>query len=428
MRVFRSLSHPNFRLHVIGQTISLMGTWMQRIAISWMVFDMTNSVFWLGFVSFVSLSPSLFLAPFIGSFVDRHGKYRLVFKTQIGLMIQTGLLATLVFFGKESVWLLAMMGFLQGVINTFDVVGRQSLLGFLVPDKRDLPNAIALNSTVFNSARMVGPAVGGMLLSFYGEFACFLINFLSFGPVLYCLSKMRVVERRELRSTESTWRGLVEGYQYLRRSSHISSLILILVCSSLLVIPYSSLLPAVARVLFDGDEAVFSWFESMAGLGAMLGAFSMARLGSGTNLRYRVMGSALLMGSGILLLAQSTVLGFALLYTMLVGFAMMVQNSSINTYIQTHAVPLYRARTMSYYVMAFQGVFPLGSLLIGSLAELLGIRQVLYLMGSAGVLLSVGYYTYLRFRIHRRLFGFRTRNKDRVWRRNASWFVRRLKR
>lgn len=379
---------------------------MQRIAISWMVYDITNSVFWLGFVSFVSLSPSLFLAPFIGSFVDRHTKYRLVYKTQVGLMIQSGILALVVFFGKETVALLATLGFVQGLISTLDVVGRQSLMGYLVPEKKDLSNAIALHSSVFNAARMVGPAVGGVLLSMYGEFTCFMVNFLSFVPVLFCLSRMKVVERRELRSTESTWRGLVNGYQYLRRSPHISSLIVIMVCSSLFMIPYSSLLPAVARVLFDGDEAVFSWFESMAGLGAMVGAFSMARLRSGANLRYRVMGSALLVGIGLLLLAQSSVLGFALGYIALVGFAMMVQNSSINTYIQTHAVPSYKARVMSYYVMAFQGVFPVGSLLIGALAETFGLRHVLYLMGGVGIAVALGYYVYLRTHIQRRLFSF----------------------
>lgn len=406
MNLFRSLKHPNFRLHITGQAISLIGTWMQRIAISWMVYDITNSVFWLGFVSFASLSPSLFLAPFVGSFVDRHTKYRLVYKTQIGLMVQAGILALVVFFEKETVALLTLLGFVQGVINTLDVVGRQSLMGYLVPDKKDLSNAIALHSSVFNAARMVGPAVGGFLLSMYGEFTCFLINFLSFIPVLYCLSKMNVVERKEFRSTESMWKGFVEGFHYLRRSPHISSLIIIMTCSSLLIIPYSSLLPAIARVLFEGDEAVFSWFESMAGLGAMIGAFSMARLRSGSNLRYRVMGTALMIGIGLLLLAQSSILGLALGYVMLISFAMMVQNSSINTYIQTHAMPAYKARVMSYYVMAFQGVFPVGSLLIGTLADTFGLRPVLQFMGIMGITIAVGYYVYLRLHIQRRLFNF----------------------
>lgn len=407
MQILRSLRYPNFRLHVTGQAISLMGTWMQRVAISWMVYEMTNSVFWLGFVSFVSLSPSLLLAPFIGSFIDRHRKYELVRKTQFGLMLQAGLLAVVVYFDLQSVWLLSLLGFFQGVVNAFDVLGRQSLMVFLVEDKKDLSNAIALNSSVFNAARMVGPAIGGVLLTQYGELFCFVLNFVSFGPVLWCLFLMNVKERRLPSTKESHFQGLVEGFDYLRRSPHIASLILVLACSSLFVIPYTSLLPAVARDLFNGDEATFSWFESAAGFGAMLGAVNMARLKTGENLRYRVMFSAFLMGVSLLLLAYSHYLISALVFTVFVSFGMMMQNSSINTYIQTHAVPSYRARAMSYYVMAFQGIFPIGSLLIGAIASEIGIKNTLYFMGSIGMIISLAFYGYLRLHIGRRLFKSR---------------------
>ncbi len=404
MQLFRSLAYPNFRLHVIGQAISLLGTWMQRIAISWLVYQLTNSVFWLGFVSFISLLPSLVLSPFIGAFVDRHKKYKLVFITQIGLMIQAGLLALLVYLKLESVLYLSILGFLQGVINAFDVLGRQSLLVSLVDDRKDLPNAIALNSSIFNAARMVGPAIGGVLLSTYGELACFTLNFISFIPVIFCLALMKVEERAIVIPNESSFEGLKHGFEYLVRSPHIMSLIIILTFSSLLVIPYTSLLPAVARELFEGDERTFSWFESAAGLGAMIGAINMARLKSGENLRYRVLFAALAMGISLIFLAYANYLPAALFFTMGVSFAMMMQNSSINTYIQTHAMPAYRARAMSYYVMAFQGIFPIGSLLTGAIAEVLGIKNTLYIMGGCGVLISVGFYIYLRLHIQRRLF------------------------
>lgn len=409
MEIFRSLQYPNFRLHTIGQSLSLLGTWMQRIAISWLVYKLTDSIFLLGFVSFISLLPSLVLSPFIGSFVDKRPKYKLVLNTQILLMIQAGLLTLLVFFGKESVIWLSALGFMQGMINAFDVLGRQALLVSLVDGRKDLPNAIALNSSVFNAARMVGPAIGGILLSAYGELVCFFINFLSFIPVITTLLLMRVNEEpnTSLRGT-SNWRGLVDGFDYLKRSPHIASLIVIMSFSSLFVIPYTSLLPAVAKDLFLGDETTFSWFESAAGLGAMIGAINMARLKSGENLRYRVLFAALLMGIALILLAFSHFLPSALVFTVCVSFAMMMQNSSINTYIQTHAMPAYRARIMSYYVMAFQGVFPIGSLLIGGIAEMMGIKATLYLMGSLGVLISIAYYTYLRLHIHRRLFKTRT--------------------
>ncbi|GHE23094.1 MFS transporter [Sphingobacterium griseoflavum] len=406
MDIFRSLSYPNFRLHVIGQAISLLGTWMQRVAISWLVYEMTNSVFWLGFVQFISLLPSLVLSPFIGSFVDRHKKYKLVFLTQIGLMVQAGVLALVVGLHWETVFILSILGFLQGIINAFDVMGRQSLMISLVDNRRDLPNAIALNSSIFNAARMVGPAIGGILLTKYGEFVCFGVNFVSFVPVIICLMLMRVTEDRSKLTKESNWNGLVDGFSYLKRSPHIASLIIVLTCSSLLVIPYTSLLPAVAKDLFKGDESTFSWFESAAGFGAMLGAISMARLKSGQNLRYRVLFAAFMMGISLCLLAFAHFLPTALLFTMLVSLAMMMQNSSINTYIQTHAVPRYRARTISYYVMAFQGIAPIGALFVGATAEYFGLKHTLYIMGGAGMLISLGYYTYIRLHIHRRLFKF----------------------
>ncbi|MGJ1324059.1 MFS transporter [Sphingobacterium faecium] len=406
MQIFRSLEYPNFRLHIIGQAISLMGTWMQRVAISWLVYKLTDSVFWLGFVSFISLLPSLVLSPFIGSFVDKHKKYRLVFMTQIGLMIQAGILTLLVYLKMETVLWLSILGFAQGVINAFDVLGRQSLMVHLVDNRKDLPNAIALNSSIFNAARMVGPAIGGILLSTYGEMMCFSSNFLSFIPVLITLWMMNVTENTASLSKGSNWQGLVEGFFYLKRSPHIFSLIIVMTFSSLLVIPYTSLLPAVAKEMFHGDAGTFSWFESAAGLGAMIGAINMARLKSGTNMRYQVMVAALLMGAALFLLGHSSVLVLALVYTAVVSFAMMMQNSSINTYIQTHAMPMYRARAISYYVMAFQGVFPIGSLLIGALASYFGLRSVLYFMGGAGILIAIAYYLYLRMHIHKRLFKF----------------------
>lgn len=407
MDLFRSFRYPNYRLNTIGQCISLIGTWMQRIAISWMVYELTNSMFWLGFVSFISLCPSLFLSPFIGPFVDNRSKYKLVVVTQISLMVQTGILTLLVYLGVINVYWLCTLGFVQGVINAFDVVGRQALLSHLIGSRKDLPNAIALNSSVFNATRMIGPAIGGFLLSTYGELVCFFINFLSFGPVLLTLFLMHVNEGNSIKrkSQSSTWDGLIEGFHYLKRSPHIASLIIIMSISSLFVIPYTSLLPAVARDLFQGNERTFSWFESAAGFGAMIGAIRMATLKSGENLRYRVMFAALIMGVSLILLAYSHYLLSALIFTVAVSFAMMMQNSSINTYIQTHSIPAYRARIMSYYVMAFQGVFPIGSLLIGAVAQSIGIKLTLYFMGGLGVLISFCYYIYLRLRIHRKLFS-----------------------
>ncbi len=402
MDTFRALRHRNYRLHFIGQAISLMGTWMQRIAVSWLVYRLTDSALALGAVSFVALIPSLVLAPFIGSFVDRHRKYRIVITTQVGLMIQAGALAAMVFLGYDDVWWIGLLSFVQGVINTFDVTARQSLMVELVDDKADLPNAIALNSSAFNAARMVGPALGGVLLSAYGETVCFTVNFVSFIAVIGSLLFMDLVPKPVVAKQESTWTGLKEGFSYLKHSPHISSLVLLLSASSLLVIPYTTLLPVIAREMFGGDATVFSWFESAAGLGAMIGAFYMARTRLGTNLRFRVMKAAGLLAFGILALSFASWLPLALLSTLLAAMGMMVQNSSINTYIQTHAMPVYRARAISYYIMAFQGIFPLGSLLVGALASAWGIHYTLLLQGVAGALIALVFIGYIRLHLQRR--------------------------
>lgn len=379
-----------------------MGTWMQRIAVSWLVYRLTESAFILGLVSFMALIPSLVLSPFIGSFVDRHQKYRIVVITQFGLMLQAGTLALMVFLGYYNVWWIGALSFIQGVINTFDVTARQSLMVELVDDKADLPNAIALNSSAFNAARMLGPAVGGILLSTYGEAVCFGINFVSFIAVIGSLLSMRLTVKPIKAKPEGTWKGFKEGFSYLKHSPHLLSLILLLTASSLFIIPYTTLLPVIAREMFSGDATTFSWFESAAGLGAMTGAIYMARTQVGANLRFRVMKASGLFAAGILMLSFSSWLPLALLSTLLASMGMMVQNSSINTYIQTHAMPAYRARAISYYIMAFQGVFPLGSLFIGALAQTWGIHYTLLLQGCAGALIALSFIIYIWQHINRK--------------------------
>ncbi|HLW49483.1 MAG TPA: MFS transporter, partial [Sphingobacteriaceae bacterium] len=243
MYILRSLYHRNFRIHFIGQAVSLVGSWMQRIAISWLVYSMTGSALMLGIVAFVSLIPSLLLSPFIGSFIDQNNKYRVLVAAQMGLMVQAGVLALLVWFGWHTMPLILILSLMQGIFNAVEVNARQSFMLELVEDKQDLPNAIALNSTVFNAARIVGPAIGGLILSQYGEAWCFLINFLSFIGVLVSLMLIRVDTAPVKGQHESTWEGLKQGYRYLQDHPQLKALILLVAFSSLLVIPYTTLLP-----------------------------------------------------------------------------------------------------------------------------------------------------------------------------------------
>jgi len=368
---------------------------MQRIAISWLVYSMTGSALMLGFVAFVSLIPSLLLSPFIGSFIDQNNKYRVLVAAQMGLMVQAGVLALLVWFGWHTMPLILILSLLQGIFNAVEVNARQSFMLELVEDKRDLPNAIALNSTVFNAARIVGPAIGGLVLSQYGEAWCFLINFLSFIGVLVSLMLIRVDTAPVKGQQESTWEGLKQGYRYLQDHPQLKALILLVAFSSLLVIPYTTLLPVIAKTLFEGGAKTYSWLESAAGIGAMTGAVYMARLHAGANLRFRVMFGSALMGLGLLLLPFASNILFALVCVVFTALGMMVQNSCVNTYLQTHTMPAFRARIISYYIMAFQGVFPIGSLIIGSLAQAVGVQWTLLTQGVAGLLISIGYIYYI---------------------------------
>lgn len=399
MTMFRSFKYYNYRLHITGQFVSLIGTWMQRVAISWLVYRLTGSAFLLGLVSFLSLIPSLVLSPYAGSFVDRHNKYRIVKATQLALMIQAGAMALLVYMKWYNMPAICLLSLAQGVIAAFDNTGRQSMMAEIVPDKEDLPNAIALNSSVFNAARLIGPAIAGVTLSTIGEEACFFINFLSFIVVLICLFYMKLDKRTSVPHDEDVWTELRDGYKYLKAEPDLSSLIILLACSSLMVIPFTTLLPVIAKQVFSGNAETFSWFESAGGLGAMAGAIYMAALKPGRNIAHITIVASFLFAIGLILLAFSPTLTIALICTMLATIGMMIQTSSINTYLQTHSLPEMRGRTVSYYLMAFQGILPVGSLLIGFMAERFGLEYTLAFEGIAGIVLIVGYQVYYRKKI-----------------------------
>ncbi|PSK92715.1 MFS transporter [Taibaiella chishuiensis] len=399
MTMFRSFKYYNYRLHITGQFVSLIGTWMQRVAISWLVYRITGSAFLLGLVSFLSLIPSLVLSPYAGSFVDRHNKYRVVKATQLALMIQAGAMALLVWLKWYSIPAICLLSLAQGIIAAFDNTGRQSMMAEIVPEKEDLPNAIALNSSVFNAARLIGPAIAGVTLSTIGEEACFLINFLSFIVVLVCLFYMKLDKKTSEPHEQDVWSELRDGYQYLKAEPDQSSLIVLLACSSLVVIPFTTLLPVIAKQVFNGNAETFSWFESAGGLGAMAGAIYMAALKPGRNIAHITIVASFLFAIGLILLAFSPTLVIALICTMLATIGMMIQTSSINTYLQTHSLPEMRGRTVSYYLMAFQGMLPVGSLLVGFMAERWGLEYTLAFEGVAGIILIAAYQVYYRKRI-----------------------------
>ncbi|WP_118193156.1 MFS transporter [Albibacterium indicum] len=398
MQIFRSLKYHNYRLFFTGQSISLIGTWMQRVAISWLVYRLTGSPFILGLITFASLIPSLVLAPFAGSLVDRYNKFHIFISTQIVLMLQAGTLALMVWLDYYNIVWIGVLSLVQGLVNSLDVTARQSLVVNFVEKKEDLPNAIALNSSMFNGARLIGPALAGMILSAFGENICFFLNFLTYIAVLVCLSLMKIKLNPTKKSKENIWFDLKEGFNYLKRSPNIFSLILLMAASSLIIIPFTTFLPVFAKDIFHGDATTFSWFESAGGLGALIGAIYMATLKSARNFIKIIIRSSFMLSLSVLGLALAPTLIMALIFTGTAALGLMSQNSSINTYLQTHTPDNMRGRTMSYYIMAFQGVLPIGTLIMGYLAHQIGTITVVAMEGLAGILIMTSFILYRRNR------------------------------
>jgi MFS family permease len=385
----RALRYYNFRLYFSGQAISLIGTWMQRIAVSWLVYNLTHSAFMLGLVAFAGQIPVLFLSPYAGAYVDRHSRYKTLLFTQIASMIQAGLLALVVWMGNYNVTMIILLSVLLGAINAFDTPSRQSFMIILVENKEDLPNGIALNSSMVTLARLLGPAVAGILLSSYGEDVCFLINFLSFIAVIVSLLFMKIHIPLRPKNTEPIWTGLQEGFKYIKGNIGLRSVIFLTAAMSLLVMPYTTLLPVYAASVFKGDVTTFSWLNSISGLGALLGAVYMATRKPGSKYLKIIAYSALLFSIGLILFSYMKNFKLALLFIMVAEGGMLTEISSSNTYIQTHVDERMRGRVISYYVMAFLGMQPIGGLLIGTMAHLTNTPLTVLLEGTCGVVAAL---------------------------------------
>ena len=381
----RALRYYNFRLYFSGQAISLIGTWMQRIAVSWLVYSLTPSAFMLGLVAFAGQIPVLLLSPYAGAYVDRHSRYKTLLFTQVASMIQAGLLALVVWMGNYNVTIIILLSVLLGCINAFDTPSRQSFMIVLVENKADLPNGIALNSSMVTLARLLGPAVAGILLSSYGEDVCFLINFLSFIAVIVSLLFMKIKIPMRPKNTEPIWAGLKEGYHYIKGNIGLRSVIFLTATISLLVMPYITLLPLYAASVFKGNVTTFSWLNSVSGLGALMGALYIATRKPGSKYLKIIAYAALLFSTGLILFSYTKNFKLALIFIMIAEGGMLTQIAASNTFIQTHVDESMRGRVISYYVMAFLGMQPIGGLLIGSLAHFTSAPFTVLVEGICGV-------------------------------------------
>jgi MFS family permease len=380
--VVRALRHRNYRLFFGGQGISLIGTWMTRVATGWLVYRLTGSAFLLGLVSFASQIPILFLGPFAGVWVDRWNRHRVLVVTQFLSMLQSFGLAALALTHTITVTDIILLNLFQGCINAFDMPARQAFVIEMVENREDLGNAIALNSSLVNAARLVGPSVAGLVIAAVGEGYCFLIDGFSYMAVIASLLAMTVVARQARHEQQSVLSELHEGWKYVSGFRPIWSILLLLACVSLVGMPYTALMPIFAGRILHGGAYTLGFLMAATGVGALIGAVSLAARRSVLGLGRVIPLTAAGFGASLIAFSSSRMLWLSLLLLVVTGFCFMQQMASSNTILQTITEDKKRGRVMSFYAMAFQGVAPFGSLIAGAAASRIGAPHTLMIGGA----------------------------------------------
>jgi len=399
---FRALQHRNFQLFFAGQLVSLIGTWMQSTAQLWLVYRLTNSAALLGVFGFANQIPILLLASIGGYVGDRYNRHRGVIATQTAAMILAFLLAALTLSGAihdaRGAAVIIFIAFLVGIVNAFDVPIRQAFLVQMV-GKEDLPNAIALNSSIFNGARVVGPAVAGFAIAWIGEGWCFFLNGVSFLAVILALLAMRLTAVERKPSTESPLRSLMQGFHFAMSDLPIRSALLLLSWLSLLGLQYAVFLPIFASDIFHSGARGLGLLMSSAGVGAVLGALHFAARTEFKGLARWIAGTSAMCGIGLVLFSQSRVFWVSMAVLFVVGFSATVQMAATNTIVQSRVPDELRGRIMAVYATMFMGVQPIGSLLAGGVAKRIGAP---YTLAIFGLLVMAGSLVFL-FRVVMRL-------------------------
>jgi MFS family permease len=383
--MLRALRHPNFRLFVYGQSISLIGTWMQRVALGWLVYRLTDSALLLGVVAFSGQFPTFLLASVAGVLADRSNRHRILLVTQTLALVQALLLAFLVLTQVVQVWQLIALSILLGAINAFDMPTRQSFLVEMIQDRQDLGNAIALNSSMVNVARLLGPSLAGLLVASLGEGICFLLNAVSYLAVIASLLAMQIARAAARAEHPPVLPQLLEGFRYAWAAVPIRAILLMLSLVSLVGMPYTMLMPVFARdVLFVGPDG-FGYLMGCAGMGALTGALYLASRNSVLGLGRLLPLAAAIFGLSLVVFSFSRALPLSMLLMSLTGFGQIVLMASGNTLLQTIVDEDKRGRVMSFYTMSFFGMTPLGSLLAGTLAERIGAPWTVVIGGTVCV-------------------------------------------
>lgn len=379
----KALFHYNYRLFIVGQTLSLIGTWIQRMAMIWLAYQLTGSAFLLGVVGFCEQVPIFLLAPFAGVFADRWNKYKALCRIEVFALVQALLLGILTLTGVVQIWHIIMLSLSLGVINAFEVPMRQSYVVEMVDrDKSALSNAIALNSTVFNLSRLIGPSVAGILISAVGEGWCFMANALSYGLVLASLLMMRVAAPLpKAADLEPVFTKLKEGIRYIRRRRIMQSLLTLLAIVSFANASLRTLAPVFAQDVLLGDAHTLGFLMSAAGVGAICGALFLTKSQTTTRMLRIISFTGILLGAGMICFAISRSLPLSLFFLAIAGLAQMTHTACTNTLLQLYVEDDKRGRVMSFYTVCLQGTMPFGSLVAGAIAGIAGGPWAMAIMG-----------------------------------------------
>ncbi len=384
--LLRALRHRNYRLFFTGQSVSLVGTWITRVATSWLVWRLTHSAAMLGIVGFVGQVPTFLMAPFAGVWVDRLDRYRVLVSTQVLAMVQSLALATLALTGVIQVWHVLVLQAFQGVINSFDTPARQSFLIDMIEDPADLSNAIALNSSMVNGARMIGPSIAGLLIAWVGEGWCFLADGVSYMAVIASLLAMHVTRRHRPTGAKRVLQELRDGFGYAYGFAPIRAILLLLALVSLAGMPYTVLLPVIATGTLHGGAHTLGFLMGASGIGALTGALYLASRTTVLGLGRLIPLASGTFGASLILFGLSPWLPLSLALMVVTGLGFMIQMASSNTVIQTLVREDMRGRVMAFYAMSFMGMAPFGSLVAGAVAARIGAPHTVIAGGAVCML------------------------------------------
>lgn len=388
---FRALQHRNYRLFFGGQTVSLVGSWVTRIATSWLVYRLTGSELLLGLVGFCGQIPMLILAPFAGVLVDRWDRHRILVITQVLSMLQSTALAFLALTNRITVTEIIVLQVVQGIINSFDTPARQSFVVEMVEDREHLPNAIALNSSMVNASRIIGPSVGGLLIAGFGEGWCFLLDAVSYLAVIGSLLAMRLTRGERVRTQNRMAAELSTGFEYVSRFPPVRALLLLVALVGMMGMPYTVLMPVIASKILHGGAHTLGLLMTSAGLGAFAGTIYLASRRSVLGLGRVISLASISLSMALMLFSFSNWFWLSMLILPVIGAGVMLQAASANTILQTVVDESMRGRVMAFYSVAIMGTQPIGSLLAGILADRIGAQRTIFLGGLFCLAGAIGF-------------------------------------